>query len=87
MNQPRMPNKGPQGKDLKSHSKLTPDEPQEVYEANGVHADLVMEGIRSFEDMKADKGDHTPDNSAVTHKPRVPKPNYGKSEGNGNGGY
>jgi hypothetical protein len=80
-----IPQKGPVGKPSPG-SKLTKPEPQEQYESYGDHKDLCTYDIAPIESLKALEGDHTPDNSAITHGIKVSKPNYGKSEGRGNGG-
>lgn len=87
-----IPFKGPQGKDKLSHSKFTPPEPQEEYEEKGCsetegmppHNDGVI--IHQTNGLKADSGDHTPDNYFITRSGEKEKPNYGKSNGKGNGG-
>jgi len=76
--------KGPQGYDKKSHSTLTPPEPQEYCESYGEHRDLVGgEPTQDPTTLKANDSDHTPNH---TRAPKQGKPEYGKSTGCGNGG-
>jgi hypothetical protein len=80
----RIPIKGPIGKDDEGELDGAMPEVQEKYEEEGEHPDLVGgDPVQNPTVLTAHYGDHTPN---FTRGERQPKPNYGKSEGRGNGG-
>ena len=60
------PNKGPQGKDLKSFNDTEMPEPQERYEEEGAHPDLKDGNFTQDPfSLKAHEEDHTPNGKEV----------------------
>ena len=81
---PKVPIKGPQGKDDEAGILKHGAEFQEHYEERNERPDLVGgDPTQDPTSLKAPDSDHTPN---TTKGPKSAKPNYGKFEGRGNGG-
>jgi hypothetical protein len=78
MNPERIPIKGPVGKNNEGRRGWPMPEPQESYEENGVHSDLVDGNFTQDPfTLKAPEADHTP-NASSSGGIKKGKPEYGK---------